>query len=72
MNPTKNDSSIKPERTPTLYRIASVMAMLEVSHATIYRMVERKELELVKISARSSRITAKSLARFLADRAPNA
>lgn len=53
---------------PILYRISSVMAMLEVSHATVYRMIGRGELELVRISTRSSRITSESVAKLIAGR----
>jgi predicted site-specific integrase-resolvase len=51
-----------------LYKISSVMALLEVSHATVYRMVASGELELVKLSVRASRITSESVARVLAGR----
>jgi predicted DNA-binding transcriptional regulator AlpA len=50
---------------PALYRISSVMSLLEISHATVYRMVGRGELELVRLSARSSRITAESVAKVI-------
>lgn len=53
---------------PLLYRISSVMALLEVSHATVYRMVGRGELELVRLGARSSRITSQSVAKVVAGR----
>lgn len=55
-------------RAPLLYRISSVMTLLEVSHATIYRMVGRGESELVRLSARSSRITSESVAKVVAGR----
>jgi predicted DNA-binding transcriptional regulator AlpA len=61
----------KAERTPLLYRISSVMALLEISHATVYRMVANGELELIKLSTRASRITSASVARVLEDRANN-
>jgi excisionase family DNA binding protein len=53
---------------PVLYRISSVMSLLEVSRSTVYRMVASKELELVKLSMRASRITSASVARVLAGR----
>jgi predicted site-specific integrase-resolvase len=53
-------------RQPMLYRISSVMALLEISHATVYRMVGRGELELVRLSVRSSRITSDSVAKVVA------
>ena len=56
------------ERTPMLYKITSVMALLEISHATVYRMVANGELELIKLSPRASRITSTSVARVIADR----
>lgn len=54
---------------PMLYRISSVMALLEVSHATVYRMVGRGELVLVRLSARSSRITSESVEKVVAGQA---
>jgi predicted DNA-binding transcriptional regulator AlpA len=63
--PTESDAYA---RTPMLYRISSVMTLLEVSHATVYRMVGRGELELVRLSARSSRITSESVAKVVAGR----
>ncbi|WP_371869735.1 helix-turn-helix transcriptional regulator [Duganella flavida] len=53
---------------PLLYKISSVMELLEISHATVYRMVANGELELIKLSTRASRITSASVARVLADR----
>ena len=32
---------------PMLFRIFNMMTLLELSHATVYRMVGRRELELV-------------------------
>jgi predicted DNA-binding transcriptional regulator AlpA len=64
-----NNSTLKPNSTsPLLYRISSVMSLLEISHATVYRMVNRGELELVRLSARSSRITSDSVAKVVAGR----
>lgn len=57
-----------PTQTPMLYRIASVKELLQVSQATIYRMVARGELELVRLSLRSSRITSASVARVIEGR----
>jgi predicted DNA-binding transcriptional regulator AlpA len=54
-----------------LYRISSVMVLLEVSHATVYRMVGREELELVRLSMRASRITSDSVDKIIAGRAKN-
>ncbi|KAF1046346.1 MAG: hypothetical protein GAK35_01031 [Herbaspirillum frisingense] len=44
-----------------VYRINVAQAKLGVSRATIYRMVDAGTLELVKISARASAITAASI-----------
>lgn len=44
-----------------LYRIPIAETKLGVSRSTIYRLVNEGELELVKISKRSSGITAASL-----------
>jgi len=67
--PKKSAAPVKQERTPMLYRISSVAALLEVSHATVYRMVASGQLELIKLSTRASRITSASVARVLEDRA---
>lgn len=56
------------ERIPLLYKITSVKGLLEISHATVYRMVATGELELVKLSTRASRITSASVARILEGR----
>lgn len=65
---TSRTSAPDQVRTPMLYKISSVMALLEVSHATVYRMVASGQLELVKLSVRASRITSASVARVLAGR----
>lgn len=57
------------EKAPLLYRISRAMQELAVSRTTIYRMVARGELELVRLGARSSRITSASVARLIADQA---
>lgn len=67
-SPPRPPKTSAPERTPLLYKISSVMALLEISHATVYRMVANGELELVKLSPRASRITSASVARVLEDR----
>jgi excisionase family DNA binding protein len=54
--------------TPLLYRISSVMSLLEVSRSTVYRMVARRDLEIVKLSRRATRITSASVDRVLARR----
>ncbi|MQA40424.1 helix-turn-helix transcriptional regulator [Rugamonas aquatica] len=66
--PNHNPAQLKPERIPMLYKITSVMALLEISHATVYRMVANGELDLIKLSSRASRITSASVARVLANR----
>jgi excisionase family DNA binding protein len=50
---------------PLIYRVAAVTQKLGVSRATVYRLVERGELKLVKISTRASGITADSLRAFV-------
>lgn len=49
--------------TPWHYRIPTVMHLLDVSWAMIYRMVAREDLELVKLSPRACRITSESVER---------
>lgn len=58
------------KRIPTLYRISSAMAHLQVSRTSIYRLVARGDLELVKVGARTSRITSDSLLRVMSGKAP--
>ena len=73
MKNRQNEAAVAPkqpqERAPMLYKITSVMALLEISHATVYRMVASGQLELVKLSTRASRITSASVARVLEDAA---
>lgn len=68
----KNTTAGKPapsdHHTPKLYRIAHVGELLEISNATIYRMIARGELDVVRLSLRSSRITSESVARVLDNR----
>lgn len=52
--PPKDDGAV-------VYRINVAQAKLGVSRATIYRLVNTGKLELVKISARVSAITASSI-----------
>lgn len=66
--PNHHPAPLKAERVPMLYKITSVMALLEISHATVYRMVANGELDLIKLSSRASRITSASVARVLANR----
>ncbi|KGX51324.1 helix-turn-helix transcriptional regulator [Burkholderia pseudomallei] len=48
-------------RPDSLYRVAVVMQRLGVSRPTVYNLVRNGKLELVKIGARSSGVTGKSL-----------
>lgn len=70
MKHAKTSSPIEKDTSfvPSLYRIGDVMALLQVSHATIYRMVAKGELDLVKLSSRTSRITSASVTRLLSSR----
>lgn len=47
-----------------LYRVSNAMKLLDVCRATIYRMVSRGDLELVKVG-RSTRITSVSIERII-------
>ncbi|WP_082727600.1 helix-turn-helix transcriptional regulator [Burkholderia mayonis] len=51
-------STLRPD---SLYRVAVVMQRLGVSRPTVYNLVRSGKLELVKIGARSSGVTGKSL-----------
>ena len=53
---------------PYLYRISTVMQLLDISHATVYRLVAKGDLELVKLGTRTSRITSASVERLIAGR----
>ncbi|WP_243771659.1 AlpA family transcriptional regulator [Burkholderia sp. D-99] len=48
-------------RPDSLYRVAVVMQRLGVSRSTVYRLAHTGALELVKVGARSSGVTGKSL-----------
>jgi hypothetical protein len=50
-----------------LYGTSTAMTLLEVSHATVYRMVGR-EFELVRLSVRSSLATSEGAAKVVAGR----
>lgn len=50
---------------PTTYRINIAMAMLGVSRSTLYRLVDKGHLELIKISDRASGITASSFSTYI-------
>ena len=49
---------------PLIYKISVAMAKLSVSRATIYRLVSKGDLKLVKIGAASG-ITAESINAFV-------
>jgi predicted DNA-binding transcriptional regulator AlpA len=67
MNPVDNNrqQAVTVKETPLLYKISSVMDLLQVSHATVYRLVASGELRLVKLSTRASRITSESVTDLL-------
>jgi excisionase family DNA binding protein len=46
-----------------LYKVSSAMKRLDVCRATIYRLVQRGELEVVKVGS-ATRITAASINRL--------
>jgi excisionase family DNA binding protein len=47
-----------------LYKITTVMKMLDVCRATVYRLIERGQLEKVKIGT-ATRITGASVERLI-------
>ncbi len=52
-------------RTPVVaYKVSETMHMLRISKATLYRMVARNQLKLVKFGS-ASRITAESIDKVL-------
>jgi excisionase family DNA binding protein len=50
---------------PLIYRISIAMGKLGVSRATIYRLVGRGELKLVRFGKKASGITAESIQAFI-------
>jgi len=70
MNPQDNNRrlAITSKELPLLYKISSVMDLLQVSHATVYRLIACGELKLVKLSSRASRITSESVTNLLGRR----
>ena len=67
MNPIGNNrrQPATVKEAPLLYKISSVMDLLQISHATVYRVVASGELTLVKLSNRASRITSESVSNLL-------
>lgn len=67
MNPIDNNRprTLVGKEVPLLYKISSVMELLQVSHATVYRLVASGELKLIKLSSRASRITSESVGKLL-------
>jgi excisionase family DNA binding protein len=53
-----------------LFKVKSAMQKLDVSRATIYRLVGRGQLEVVKIGT-TTRITATSIERLISGKAAN-
>ncbi|CAB3719885.1 hypothetical protein LMG22037_04671 [Paraburkholderia phenoliruptrix] len=51
---------------PRLYRISDVMTMLNISRATVYRLVDAGRLTKMSLGHRTSRITAESVDALLA------
>ncbi|MDP9645870.1 helix-turn-helix transcriptional regulator [Paraburkholderia caledonica] len=50
---------------PLIYRISIAMGKLGVSRATIYRLVGRGELKLVRFGKKASGVTAESVQAFI-------
>lgn len=53
---------------PLVHRVDRLAEMLGISRVSVYRLVEKKELDLVKLSEKSSGITHASLQRYCATR----
>jgi excisionase family DNA binding protein len=53
-----------------LYKVTTAMKTLDVSRATIYRLVARGVLEVVKIGT-STRVTGASIDKLIAGKAKN-
>jgi excisionase family DNA binding protein len=54
----------------SLYKVSSAMKKLDVCRATIYRLISRGELEMVKIGS-TTRITGASIDRLVAGKSKN-
>lgn len=63
--PAKADPAVQK-----LYRISEVLIQLDISRATLYRMVSAGKLRLVKVGKTGSRITAESIEALIAGNAP--
>jgi len=67
---TRYGSTATPEmREPCrrLYRITTVMEQLDISRATVYRLIACGKLSLVKIGPHGSRIVGESIDSFISD-----
>jgi excisionase family DNA binding protein len=51
--------------TPTAYRINIAMVKLGVSRSTLYRLVDKGQLKLIKVSDRAAGITASSFDAYI-------
>jgi excisionase family DNA binding protein len=54
------------EQAERLYRVRDVMQLLSVSRGTVYNLIARGELEVVHPVPGSTRITHRSLERYVA------
>lgn len=55
---------LKVDRTtvrPLLYKVSTVMEMLDISRTTVYRLIAKGDLKLIKIGISGSRITSASV-----------
>jgi excisionase family DNA binding protein len=50
---------------PLIYRISIAMEKLGVSRATIYRLIGRGELKIVRFGKKASGVTAESVQAFI-------
>lgn len=63
-----NPSNASAHEAPLFHRINPTLKRLGVSRATLYRLVDAGELELVKIGPKASGIPHQSLVKFCAAR----
>ncbi|MFC5460522.1 helix-turn-helix transcriptional regulator [Massilia niabensis] len=68
MKQNNTNTSTGADTPPLLYRIQTVMHLLDISHATVYRLIAKGDLELVKLGSRTSRITSASVERMISAR----
>ncbi|MDM0003935.1 helix-turn-helix domain-containing protein [Variovorax sp. J22G73] len=63
--PTSSHFGTMSNQNFAAFQINRVAQMLDVSRSTVYRLIRDKQLTLVKVGKRGSRITAESVSELL-------